>query len=298
MPESHYIGRFAPSPSGELHFGSLIAALGSYLQARAQQGVWLVRIEDIDPPREVPGAANTILRQLEHYGLQWDGDVLWQSQRHDAYREVLETLQREGLSYFCTCTRARIQSVGGIYDGHCRLLYNGPQNAAVRLLQRQPVLEFQDRLLGRIVADEKLAREDFIIHRRDGLFAYNLAVVVDDNYQGVTEIVRGADLIEPTVRQISLYQQLGWTVPGYIHLPLALNEQGNKLSKQNHAPALPAGDPRPILIRALQFLNQDVTKEWQDLRIDALLEKAAANWTLSRVPVTRDANTAFSNASR
>ncbi|WP_342322175.1 tRNA glutamyl-Q(34) synthetase GluQRS [Kosakonia sp. BYX6] len=298
MPESHYIGRFAPSPSGELHFGSLIAALGSYLQARAQQGVWLVRIEDIDPPREVPGAANTILRQLEHYGLQWDGDVLWQSQRHNAYREVLETLQREGLSYFCTCTRARIQSVGGIYDGHCRLLYNGPQNAAVRLLQRQPVLEFQDRLLGRIVADEKLAREDFIIHRRDGLFAYNLAVVVDDNYQGVTEIVRGADLIEPTVRQISLYQQLGWTVPGYIHLPLALNEQGNKLSKQNHAPALPAGDPRPILIRALQFLNQDVTKEWQDLRIDALLEKAAANWTLSRVPVTRDANTAFSNASR
>lgn len=298
MPESHYIGRFAPSPSGELHFGSLIAALGSYLQARAQRGIWRVRIEDIDPPREVPGAAETILRQLEHYGLHWDGEVLWQSRRHEAYREVLARLHREGLSYFCTCTRARIQSVGGFYDGHCRTLNHGPENAAVRLLQRQPVLEFTDRLRGRIVAEEKLAREDFIIHRRDGLFAYNLAVVVDDHFQGVTEIVRGADLIVPTVRHISLYQQLGWPAPEYVHLPLALNEQGDKLSKQNHAPALPEGDPRPVLIRALQFMNQDVTKEWQDLSLEALLEKAVANWSLSRVPVTGDANTAFSNASR
>lgn len=298
MPESHYIGRFAPSPSGELHFGSLIAALGSYLQARAQHGIWRVRIEDIDPPREVPGAAETILRQLEHYGLHWDGEVLWQSRRHEAYREVLARLHREGLSYFCTCTRARIQSVGGFYDGHCRTLNHGPENAAVRLLQRQPVLEFTDRLRGRIVAEEKLAREDFIIHRRDGLFAYNLAVVVDDHFQGVTEIVRGADLIVPTVRHISLYQQLGWPTPEYVHLPLALNEQGDKLSKQNHAPALPEGDPRPVLIRALQFMNQDVTKEWQDLSLEALLEKAVANWSLSHVPVTGDANTAFSNASR
>lgn len=298
MPESHYIGRFAPSPSGELHFGSLIAALGSYLQARAQHGIWRVRIEDIDPPREVPGAAETILRQLEHYGLHWDGKVLWQSRRHEAYREVLMRLHREGLSYFCTCTRARIQSVGGFYDGHCRTLNHGPENAAVRLLQRQPVLEFTDRLRGRIVAEEKLAREDFIIHRRDGLFAYNLAVVVDDHFQGVTEIVRGADLIAPTVRHLSLYQQLGWPAPEYVHLPLALNEQGDKLSKQNHAPALPEGDPRPVLIRALQFMNQDVTKEWQDLSLEDLLEKAVANWSLSRVPVTGDANTAFSNASR
>lgn len=298
MPASHYIGRFAPSPSGELHFGSLIAALGSYLQARAQRGIWRVRIEDIDPPREVPGAAETILRQLEHYGLHWDGEVLWQSRRHEAYREVLARLHREGLSYFCTCTRARIQSVGGFYDGHCRTLNHGPANAAVRLLQRQPVLEFTDRLRGRIVAEEKLAREDFIIHRRDGLFAYNLAVVVDDHFQGVTEIVRGADLIVPTVRHLSLYQQLGWPTPEYVHLPLALNEQGDKLSKQNHAPALPEGDPRPVLIRALQFMNQDVTKEWQDLSLEALLEKAVANWSLSRVPVTGDANTAFSNASR
>ena len=125
MTDTQYIGRFAPSPSGELHFGSLIAALGSYLQARARQGRWLVRIEDIDPPREVPGAAETILRQLEHYGLHWDGDVLWQSQRHDAYREALAWLHEQGLSYYCTCTRTRIQSIGGIYDGHCRVLHHG-----------------------------------------------------------------------------------------------------------------------------------------------------------------------------
>ena len=294
MTESDYVGRFAPSPSGELHFGSLIAALGSYLQARANQGRWLVRIEDIDPPREVPGAAQTILRQLEHYGLHWDGEVLWQSQRHDAYREQLAWLQAQGLSYHCTCTRARIQSVGGIYDGHCRTLGLGPENAAVRLHQTKPVLQFEDSLRGTTVTNEQLAREDFIIHRRDGLFAYNLAVVVDDRFQGVTEIVRGADLIEPTVRQISLYRHFDWAEPGYIHLPLALNSDGNKLSKQNHAPALSPGDPRPEIIRALQFLHQDSVKEWQDLSIEDLLKHAVLNWRLSAVPKIQHSQTACS----
>lgn len=291
MPQSDYIGRFAPSPSGELHFGSLIAALGSYLQARANNGIWRVRIEDIDPPREVPGAAETILHQLEHYGLNWDGDVLWQSQRHDAYREHLAWLHAQGLSYYCTCTRARIQSAGGVYDGHCRHLNHGPENAAVRLLQHSPVTHFNDLLLGEIHADKRLANEDFIIHRRDGLFAYNLAVVVDDHFQGVTEIVRGADLIEPTVRQISLYNVFGWDVPDYIHLPLALNAQGNKLSKQNHAPALPNGDPRPVLIDALRFLNQNVTSKWQDFGLDELLETAIDNWVLSAVPKIQHSQT-------
>ena len=289
MQNADYIGRFAPSPSGELHFGSLIAALGSYLQARAQQGLWLVRIEDIDPPREVPGAADAILRQLEHYGLHWDGDVLWQSQRHDAYRERLAWLKAQGLCYYCTCTRARIHSVGGSYDGHCRDLGLAPDNAALRLRQTRPVLGFYDRLRGDISTDERLAREDFIIHRRDGLFAYNLAVVVDDHFQGISEIVRGADLIEPTVRQISLYQHFGWQPPGYIHLPLALNAEGNKLSKQNHAPALPEGDPRPEIVRALQFLKQDVCENWRDLSLEGLLKSAVANWRL--------VNPAFSNGS-
>ncbi|CBG86928.1 tRNA glutamyl-Q(34) synthetase GluQRS [Citrobacter rodentium] len=297
MTDSHYIGRFAPSPSGELHFGSLIAALGSYLQARARNGIWRVRIEDIDPPREVPGAADAILRQLEHYGLHWNGEVLWQSRRHEAYREALAWLYDQGLSYYCTCTRARIQSIGGIYDGHCRELCNGPQQAAVRIKQQHPVTRFYDRLRGEIQADERLAREDFIIHRRDGLFAYNLAVVVDDHFQGVTEIVRGADLIEPTVRQISLYQQFGWTPPDYVHLPLALNAHGAKLSKQNHAPALPPGDPRPVLLAALRFLGQHTEAEWQALPVEQLLRLAVTHWRLTAVPESAYVNPPFSNAS-
>lgn len=296
MSSQSYTGRFAPSPSGELHFGSLIAALGSYLQARARQGRWLVRIEDIDPPREVPGAATTILRQLEHYGLEWDGEVLWQSQRHDAYREALAWLRQQNLCYYCTCTRSRIQSIGGIYDGHCRDAGHGPDNAALRLRQHLPVTMFHDELRGDIHADPRLAAEDFIIHRRDGLFAYNLAVVVDDRFQGVTEIVRGADLIEPTVRQISLYRHFDWPVPGYIHLPLALNTEGAKLSKQNHAPALPEGDPRPVLIQALRFLGQNVPALWQDLTLAQLLAYAVDNWALATVPEKAIVNPPFSNA--
>ena len=282
---SRYIGRFAPSPSGDLHFGSLIAALGSYLQARAQRGSWRVRIEDIDPPREVPGAASRILQQLAHYGLHWDGEVLWQSQRHEAYRAVLAQLHQQGQSYFCTCTRSRIQQAGGLYDGHCRTLQHGPAGAAVRLHVSHPVSQFSDRLRGTVQAEPGLAAEDFIIHRRDGLFAYNLAVVVDDHAQGITEVVRGADLIEPTVRQITLYQQLGWPVPAYLHLPLAIAHDGNKLSKQNHAPPLPAGDPRPVLAQALAFLGQPLATDWQDLTTEQLLQQAIADWNLLQIPL-------------
>jgi len=285
MNPSNCIGRFAPSPSGDLHFGSLIAALGSYLSARAQQGRWLVRIEDIDPPREVPGAATRILQQLEHYGLYWDGDVLWQSQRHDAYRAALSWLQTHRQSYFCTCTRSRIQQLGGFYDGHCRDLQLPPDNAALRLRQHAPVSGFDDRLRGHLQAEAQLAQEDFIIHRRDGLFAYNLAVVVDDHFQGVTEIVRGADLIEPTVRQIALYQQFAWPVPDYLHLPLAVNRDGNKLSKQNHAPALPAGNARPLLVQALRFLGQPVSAGWQDESLESLLKQAVAQWNIRLIPL-------------
>ncbi len=278
------IGRFAPSPSGDLHFGSLIAALGSYLSARAQKGRWLVRIEDIDPPREVAGAATRILHQLEHYGLHWDGEVLWQSQRHEAYREALAWLQTHRQSYYCTCTRRRIQQIGGFYDGHCRDRHLGPENAALRLRQHAPVFSFDDRLRGIVNVDVRLAQEDFIIHRRDGLFAYNLAVVVDDHFQGVTEIVRGADLIEPTVRQIALYQQFGWPTPDWLHLPLAINPDGNKLSKQNHAPSLPAGDPRPLLVQALRFLGQPVAAEWRDETQEKLLESAVSQWNIALIP--------------
>ncbi|MFP1740008.1 tRNA glutamyl-Q(34) synthetase GluQRS [Lonsdalea quercina] len=282
--DNHYVGRFAPSPSGDLHFGSLIAALGSYLQARACGGRWLVRIEDIDPPREVPGAASRILRQLEHYGLHWDGDIVYQSQRHDRYRQILDGLKQQGRCYYCTCTRRRIQRLGGRYDGHCRTLAHGLDNAALRLTQTRPVMRFHDRLRGWLDADPALAREDFIIHRRDGLFAYNLAVVVDDRDQGVTEIVRGADLIEPTVRQLSLFRQLEWDAPDYIHLPLALDAAGKKLSKQNHAPPLPQSDPRPTLAQALAFLRQPLPESWQDLTLPALLKWAETHWSLATIP--------------
>ncbi|MFU2314627.1 tRNA glutamyl-Q(34) synthetase GluQRS [Rahnella sp. PCH160] len=284
MPQNQYTGRFAPSPSGDLHFGSLIAALGSYLHARSQDGQWRVRIDDIDPPREIPGSADRILTTLERYGLEWDGDVVWQSKRHDAYREVLDWLYQQRKSYYCTCTRQRIAQTGGVYDGHCRNLNSGAENAAIRLHQTLPVYGFDDDFQGHLQADKHLAEEDFIIRRRDGLFAYNLAVVIDDHFQGVNHIVRGADLIEPTVRQISLYQHLGYPQPGYLHLPLARNENGDKLSKQNHAPALPEGDPRPVIINALKFLGQTLPENWQDYTLPLLLRWATTHWTPSEIP--------------
>lgn len=283
-PAQRYVGRFAPSPSGALHFGSLIAALGSYLHARSLQGRWLLRIDDLDPPREIPGSADNILATLDRYGLHWDGDVVWQSKRHDAYRAALETLRHQGVIYYCTCPRQRISQLGGTYDGHCRDLALGAENAAMRLRQTHPIYGFEDDFQGPQHAKPALAEEDFIICRRDGLFAYNLAVVVDDHYQGVNHIVRGADLIEPTVRQISLYQHLGYPQPNYLHLPLAVNAQGDKLSKQNHAPELPEGDPRPVLLKALQFLGQNVPENWQDLPLDLLLRWATKHWTPAKMP--------------
>lgn len=281
---NRYVGRFAPSPSGDLHFGSLIAALGSFLQARSNHGRWLVRIEDIDPPREVPGSASRILTALEHYGLNWDGEVLYQSQRSEAYRQILHQLYQQNYCYYCHCTRARIQQLGGIYDGHCRDLNLPAKHASLRIKQHCPVNTFEDRHLGKIFVTPSFANEDFIIHRKDGLFAYNLAVVVDDHFQGITEIVRGADLIEPTVRQIALYHLLGWENPDYFHLPLALNEDGNKLSKQNHAQPLPLDKPLPVLATALTFLGQRLPDDWRDASIDALLRWAVEHWNCDNIP--------------
>lgn len=199
-----YIGRFAPSPSGPLHFGSLVAALGSYFQAKSQKGQWLVRMEDLDPPREMPGAADLILKTLETYQLHWDGEVIYQSHRHPAYQAQIERWLTEQQAYYCECTRKQIKALGGFYNGHCRhsaLDDNGER--AVRLVMNHPVESFEDIRHGTMSIPAELAKEDFIIKRRDGLFAYNLAVVLDDIAQGVTEVVRGADLIEPTGRQIS-----------------------------------------------------------------------------------------------
>ncbi|MBG5951120.1 MULTISPECIES: tRNA glutamyl-Q(34) synthetase GluQRS [Proteus] len=286
-----YIGRFAPSPTGQLHFGSLVTALGSYLQARAHHGRWLLRIDDIDPLREPPGTASQIIRTLEHYGLFWDEEILYQSQRHDAYRETLHTLWKEGVCYHCHCSRHRLHDLGGVYDNHCRHRESLTDNvipfdkeSAWRLIQQHPVYHFEDVIQGTYYAKStSIVLEDMIIHRKDNLFAYNLVTVIDDNYQGVTEVVRGADLLDPTLRQISLHKQLNLPIPRYAHLPLAINHDGNKLSKQNHAHALPDTDPRPVIIDALRFLNQPIIEGWQDYSLASLLEIATAQWSPSEI---------------
>ncbi|WP_411683627.1 tRNA glutamyl-Q(34) synthetase GluQRS, partial [Aeromonas caviae] len=261
-----------------------VAALGSFLQARAQQGRWLVRIEDIDPPREMPGAADLILTTLEAHGLGWDGEVMFQSARHGRYDEIIDQLYRAGDLYWCRCTRREIMAAGGFYNGHCRALGLTAEGCAARLRQHHPVYRFEDALQGEITVPAALAEEDFIVRRRDGLYAYNLAVVVDDMDSGITEIVRGADLLEPTVRQIALYQTLGAAVPDWVHLPLAVQADGNKLSKQNHAPALSQDEARPALWQALHFLGQCPPPELMASRIDEIIGWGIAHWQLARVP--------------
>ena len=248
-----YRGRFAPSPSGPLHFGSLVAALASYLDAKSNKGVWLVRIEDIDTPRVVSGSDTEILTALEKFGLHWDESIEYQSQRHDLYQSTLNSLHCE--LYACKCSRKTIKQSGGFYLGHCRHLGLSVSEHAIRLTQNHPIFQFNDLIQGSIHIPKAIANEDYIVKRRDGLFAYQLVVVVDDIDQGITRVVRGADLIEPTARQISLFKRLGYQLPEYAHVPLAVSTPGAKLSKQNHAPAINVDNPVPELIRALKFLG-------------------------------------------
>lgn len=295
---SHYVGRFAPSPSGPLHFGSLIAALGSYFQAKSSQGQWLVRIEDLDPPREQPGAADSILRTLEAYQLGWDGEVVYQSQRHGLYQAQIDKWLNSGEAYYCRCTRKQIKAMGGFYNGHCRpLQISDSTDCAVRLHIQQPVTEFNDLKHGRIQLPSALAAEDFIIRRRDGLYAYNLAVVLDDIDQGVTEVVRGADLIEPTGRQMSLYHQLNQPLISYLHLPLALDSNGNKLSKQNHAPAIDALDTKATLLDAMACLGFAIEPSLSDGTIEEIIAWGVRHWHVSQLPESTEITPRFSNGS-
>ncbi|MDF7671123.1 tRNA glutamyl-Q(34) synthetase GluQRS [Orbaceae bacterium ESL0721] len=301
-----YIGRFAPSPSGPLHFGSLVTALGSYLQAKSKQGKWLVRIEDIDPPREVAGASAAILKSLEALGLHWDGEVLYQSNCTQRYLDLLDSLILQQQAYYCDCSRKRIQNLDQhlldrqlldqqllnqhIYDGFCRdrqLLptKNGTvKSLAIRLRQTHPVYQFYDHICGWQSVAKSVAEEDFILQRRDGLFAYNLAVVLDDHLQGITEIVRGADLLPVTAKQISFYQLLNWQAPTYCHLPLVLDPQGNKLSKQNHAKPLDLHNLTSLTADALQFLGQPLPDCWQDATQIDLINWAILHWDVDQVP--------------
>ncbi|WP_163936874.1 tRNA glutamyl-Q(34) synthetase GluQRS [Paraferrimonas sp. SM1919] len=281
-----YIGRFAPSPSGPLHFGSVVAALGSYLRAKSLNGKWLLRIEDIDPPREPEGAAEQIIRELDRLGLHWDGEVYYQSQASERYLATLDSLLQKNLAYRCNCSRKRINALGGIYDGHCRNMQLNDDNKAIRLVNPGSDGRFYDQLLGVQQVDPQKASEDFLIHRRDNLFAYQLAVVCDDIHQGITEIVRGSDILAVTPWQMALYQQLGQNIPQYLHLPLAVMADGRKLSKQNHAKATYHLDASEIIANALAFLGQPLPVEMEKAPTQEQLNYALAHFSIKNIPTS------------
>jgi len=288
MPLIPYRGRFAPSPTGPLHFGSLATAVGSYLAAKHHNGVWLVRIEDLDQPRCVPGAADEILRTLAAFGLYWDEEIIFQSGRIAAYEASLQQLQTA--VYPCCCTRREIADSalhgmdGQIYPGVCRNgVPAGRAGRAWRVRTDDRAIEFHDALQGHI--SQNLEREigDFVVKRADGLFAYQLAVVVDDAFQGITQVVRGCDLLVSTPRQICLQRLLGLPTPDYLHLPVAINTAGEKLSKQTLAPAVTSDDAVMTLIQILQFLRQQPPAELRQGSIAEILGWAIKHWRPDRL---------------
>ncbi|SMF21049.1 glutamyl-Q tRNA(Asp) synthetase [Alteromonadaceae bacterium Bs31] len=291
-----YVGRFAPSPSGPLHMGSLVCALASYLDARSSNGRWLLRIEDIDPPREQAGATAEILKCLESHGLHWDDQPLYQSERSHAYRDALTQLGNANLSYSCNCNRARIKAIGGTYDKHC---YHQPppktaatatrfdMDRALEALKVPAAYQFLDGIQGAQVQDLR-SQGDFVIHRRDGLFAYQLAVVVDDIFQGITQVVRGADLLPMTAQQCILFQCFGYTAPHYHHHRLITDAEGNKLSKQNHAAAINKHRHEANLIQAISLLSlaesHQHRKELEACDSKDLLSWAVQQWNVENQP--------------
>ena len=278
-----YRGRFAPSPTGPLHLGSLIAALASFLEARRHSGTWLVRMEDLDPPREQAGAADSILRSLEAHGLEWDEAILWQGQRHAAYREALATLSGRGILFECACTRASM-GPGGHCGGTCRSGGTAQGPTATRIsVAPDTHIQFDDALQGPQEDALGTSLPDFVLLRKDGLWAYQLAVVVDDAHQGITDIVRGSDLLDSTARQIFLQQQLDLATPNYCHFPVITNADGQKLSKQNQAPPLRDRDAAQNLRRALNFLGQ-AQPPGELGSPGEILAFALSQWQLAQVP--------------
>ena len=287
-PKAQYRGRFAPSPTGPLHLGSLIAAVASYLDARHHRGQWLLRMEDLDPPREEPRAAQRILDSLQQHGLVWDAPPMWQSQRLTAYAAILARLEQDGHLFKCDCTRAML-GPDGACNGRClrRPLQVATPWALRVKVPRDHNIAFTDQLQG--PQHSKLGRElpDFILRRKDGLHAYQLAVVVDDADQGITHVVRGSDLLDSTARQIFLQQLLHYPTPHYCHLPVITGRDGKKLSKQNHAPALDDTRAPGNLRQALAFLRQLAPP--RELATAAqILDYAVTQWDPGRIPPRRD----------
>ena len=286
MPDksSSYRGRFAPSPTGPLHLGSLIAALASFLDARKHGGSWLVRMDDLDPPREQAGAADSILNSLASHGLHWDEDILWQSRGGPAYEDALSTLAQSGQTFNCDCPRKNLGP-----DGSC--VANCQQSQAQLtdpcasriIVDRSRIIGFDDALQGVQLIPETEIPDNFAIKRRDGLYAYQLAVVVDDARQKISHIVRGSDLLSSTARQIYLQRTLGLPTPDYCHLPVITNRDGQKYSKQNHAPALSDDRAQQNLRRALAFLRQP-SPPIEAADINSILSFACQHWAVNRVP--------------
>ena len=279
MTPSHYVGRFAPSPSGPLHIGSLLTALTSYLDAKAHHGLWLVRMEDIDPPRQVPHADQAILQTLQAHGLKHDGDILFQSTRLTHYQRRIDSLLNSKHAYPCTCTRAQIKQRGGIYTGVCRNNKPTTQPSAIRFINPGVITAFTDRFQGPISAlHNSIDTEDMIIQRKDRLVAYNLAVVLDDIEQGVTDIVRGCDLLPTTLAQLNLWSHFGAPQPRYGHTPLLVTAPGQKLSKQNHAPAVNNTHAKDNILYCLNLLGISLSDSVQKSTLTNILEAATMAW--------------------
>lgn len=285
MPDTTYRGRFAPSPTGPLHFGSLIAALGSYLDAKHNNGLWVVRMEDLDSPRNVPGAADSILHTLEAFGLHWDESIIYQKNRIANYEIALRKLRAIGKTYLCGCTRKEIADStllgieGQVYPGTCRNgLSEGREGRAWRVLTNALAIEFDDMLHGHTTQQLEKDIGDFVIKRADGLFAYQLAVVVDDAFQRITHVVRGADLLSSTPRQIYLQHLLNLPTPNYLHLPVVTNSQGEKLSKQTLAKPVDSALASELLHSALRFMQQNPPKDLRDYDVTSILDWAVTNW--------------------
>ena len=279
-----YVGRFAPSPTGPLHIGSLTTAVASFVHARQRGGEWLVRIEDIDPPREMPGAADSILRTLEAFELPWDGAVLYQSSRLAAYVKAAEKLLRTGRAFRCSCTRSDLRSAGksgaARYPGTCRSRSDHARATSIRARVEAGELNFVDGLQGSRTVDLHATVGDYVIVRRDGLIAYHLAVVVDDASQDITTIVRGVDLLDSTPVHLHLQRALGLPAPKYFHLPVITNAAGQKLSKQTHAPEVDSMDPRGAATQVLEYLGLLIPEEVRGAAPGELWAWAIANWAI------------------
>ena len=288
MPTTTYRGRVAPSPTGPLHFGSLVTAVASWLEARVANGQWLVRIEDLDPLREPAGAAEQILNALSQHALHSDEPVRFQSQRHGAYEQAIERLILADQAYVCPCSRKDLQAHAGRHPNNCRTarIDPGDQPAAVRFALTDESAHWTDALLGPQCQQVRAELDDPVIRRKEGFYAYQLAVVVDDIDQGITHVVRGSDLLEMTAQQQQIFRALGAEPPSWLHIPVILNEQGQKLSKQTHAPALDDRQPARNLVDALAALGQNPPANLLQNTPEAVLDWARRHWQRGRIPLT------------